>query len=283
MTPSDRHSVVVPAGTSISVGFRGVATAFKRAAVSQCHPSMLFALLLPFLIVFVGALLLLWFGWTPLTQWLAAQAAQWEIVNDVDAWLVAVGLFSIKLWLIPILACVILLPISGILGLAVAAVFVMPIVLRHIGPRNYPAVARMGRHATIVSTWNAIWVMAAFALGWGLTLPLWLVPPMAVLLSVFWWAFAFSRMLRIDAIVDHASPAEREVLLARHNKGFWMIGFVCAVINLLPPAWIVLPVYSALVFAHYGLNALEDLRRSQPPASDPLAGDPRHIGAPRAF
>jgi len=42
----------------------------------------------------------------------------------------------------------------------------------------------------------------------------------------------------------------------------------------------VLPVYSALVFAHYGLNALEDMRRAQPPVPDPLAGDPRPIAAP---
>jgi hypothetical protein len=99
-----------------------------------------------------------------------------------------------------------------------------------------------------------------FAVGWLLTLPLWLVPPMAIILHVFWWAFAFSRMLRVDAIVDHASPQERRLLLERHNVSFWIIGLICSLINLLPPLWIVLPVYGSLVYAHYGLDALERLR-----------------------
>jgi hypothetical protein len=30
--------------------------------------------------------------------------------------------------------------------------------------------------------------------------------------------------------------------------------------NLFPPAWLFLPVFSALVFAHYSLDALQRLR-----------------------
>jgi hypothetical protein len=246
-----------------SAGLSGVGRAFKRATVSQCHPAMLFAVLLPFLIVLVGAILLLWFCWTPLTDWLRDEASTWSVVNDVDEWLVAVGLFSLKVYLVPVIAAAILLPVSGILGLAVAAVFVMPLVLRHVGQREYSLVAQQGRHATAVSVWNALWVSIAFAVGWVLTLPLWLVPPMAILLSVFWWAFAFSRMMRIDAIVEHASPEERRILLRRNNMGFWTIGLICSLINLIPPAWVVLPVFSALVFAHYGLDGLQRLRQEK--------------------
>ncbi|CAP41258.1 EI24 domain-containing protein [Bordetella petrii] len=246
-----------------AAGAAGVAQAFKRALVSQCHPNMLFAVLLPFVIALLGALLLVWLFWTPLTDWLNLQASQWQFVNNVDAWLVGIGLFSIKLYFIPVIAAAILLPVSGILGLAIAAVFVMPLVLRHVGAREYAGVARQGRNATAYSVWNAIWVSAIFAIGWVLTLPFWLIPPMAVILSVFWWAFAFSRMLRVDAIVEHASPAERRILLERHNTGFWIIGLICSLLNLLPPAWIILPVYSGLVYAHYGLEALRRLRQER--------------------
>src|SRR3546814_3106944 len=70
-------------------------------------------------------------------------------------------------------------------------------------------------------------------------------------------------MLRVDAIVEHASPAERRILLERHNTGFWIIGLICALLNLLPPAWIILPVYSGLVYAHFGLEALRRLRQER--------------------
>ncbi|WP_086067695.1 EI24 domain-containing protein [Bordetella genomosp. 8] len=260
MRPSPYPSLNPPPA---SAGMTGVWQAFKRAAVSQCHPAMLFAVLLPFLIALVGAMLLLWFCWTPLTDWLRDEASRWSVVNNVDEWLVTVGLFSLKVYLVPVVAAAILLPVSGILGLAIAAIFVMPLVLRHVGQREYAAVGKQGKFGTAVSVWNALWVSLAFALGWLLTLPLWLVPPMAVLLSVFWWAFAFSRMMRIDAIVEHASPEERRILLRRNNVGFWVVGLICSLINLLPPAWVFLPVFSALVFAHYGLDALQRLRQEK--------------------
>ena len=248
---------------TVAAGTAGVAQAFKRALVSQCHPNMLLAILLPFVIALLGALLLLWLFWTPLTGWLDMQASEWAFVNDADAWMLGVGLFSLKLYLVPIVAVIILLPLSGILGLAIAAIFVMPLVLRHVSAREYVSVARQGRNATAYSVWNAIWVSCVFAAGWLLTLPLWLVPPVGILLSIFWWAFAFSRMMRVDAIVEHASPQERAILLKRHNTGFWVIGLVCALLNLLPPAWIILPVYAGLVNAHYGLEALRRLREER--------------------
>src|SRR5690606_8578375 len=130
----------------------------------------------------------------------------------------------------------------------IAAVFVMPRVLRHVGARAYAGVSRQGRNATAYSVWNAIWDSGVFAVGWALTLPFWLVPPMAVLLSIFCWAFAFPRMLRVHAIVEHASPEERRMLLVRHNTRFWIIGLTCSLLILLPPAWVILPVYSGLVY-----------------------------------
>ncbi|MEI2416680.1 EI24 domain-containing protein [Orrella sp. JC864] len=244
-----------------SAGLSGVARAFQRAIVSQCHPRMLLAILLPFLVMFLGAVALIWLFWDPLTGWLTAEAGQWETVNRVDDWLVAIGLFSLKVWLVPLIAAAILLPSAGVVGLAVAAVCVMPMVLGHIERREYTGLRRQGRWSMAVGAWNAVWVLAAFAAGWLLTLPLWLFPPLGLALSIFWWAFAFHYMLRVDALADHASPQERRVLYQRHRWGFWMLGLICSLINLLPPAWIVLPVFSSLVYAHFGLDALTRLRQ----------------------
>ena len=243
-----------------ATGLGAVGLAFKRAVVSQCHPKMLMALLLPFVIALLGAIGLLWAFWTPLTAWLNMQVADWEIVNQVDQWLLAVGLFSIKLYLIPLLAVGILLPLSGILGLVIAAIFVMPIVLRHLERREYQGLVRQGQFSTAVSGWNALWVGLLFAVGWVITMPLWIIPPFAVLLPIFWWSFAFTRMLRVDAIIEHASPQERRLIWRRYNRQLWLIGFILSLINLFPPAWLILPVFSALVFAHFSLEALKQLR-----------------------
>ncbi|MDR0481102.1 MAG: EI24 domain-containing protein [Gallionellaceae bacterium] len=256
--------------TALASQTASIGRAFKRALVSQCHPSMLFAILLPFLIAFVGAIVLFWLCWSPLMGWLGNEFDQRQFIENADQWLVAMGLFSLmslKSYLLPLIAVAILLPLAGILGLAIAAVFVMPLVLRHVSASDYPSLARQGRNATVVSVWNMIWVSLAFMAGWLLTAPLWLLPPMVFILHLYWWAFAFSRMLRVDAIVEHASPEERRLLLQRHNIPFWLIGLVCALINLLPPAWIFLPVYGSLVYVHYGLDALEQLRAERAAAA----------------
>src|SRR5690606_14576848 len=110
------------------------------------------------------------------------------------------------------------------------------------------------------SAWNATWVLLVFCVGWLLTMPLWLLPPLALVLPTLWWTFAFTGMLRMDAMVDHATAEERRRLLRQHGGAFWMLGLICALLSLLPPAWLVLPVFSALLFAHYALDALRDLR-----------------------
>jgi hypothetical protein len=66
--------------------------------------------------------------------------------------------------------------------------------------------------------------------------------------------------MRIDAIVEHATSQERLLLIKRQSTGFWTIGMVCALMNLIPPAWIFLPVFSGLIYTHYGLDALQRLR-----------------------
>jgi uncharacterized membrane protein len=79
-------------------------------------------------------------------------------------------------------------------------------------------------------------------------------------LPVFWWAFALNRMLRVDAMIEHASPAERRLLWRRHNRQLWLIAACLAVVNLIPLFWLVMPVFSALVYAHFCLEAIRRLR-----------------------
>src|SRR5690606_10742199 len=115
---SDTNLVVRPVQPAIG-GMASVGVAFKRALVSQCHTEMLTALDLPFTSALNGAIIVLSASWTQLTAWLNPEACNCAVVDQVDEWMLAIGVFSIKLYLIPLLAVVILLPISGILGLII--------------------------------------------------------------------------------------------------------------------------------------------------------------------
>src|SRR5690606_29549744 len=91
----------LPPPSAGSAGLAGIARAFRRALVSQLHPRMLFALLLPFLITLVGAIVLVWLFWDPLTGWLDRELSDWAMIAQVDQWLIAAGLISLKIWLVP--------------------------------------------------------------------------------------------------------------------------------------------------------------------------------------
>jgi hypothetical protein len=248
--------------TSASRGALGrdVSQAFWRALRSQMHPRMIFALFLPFIVMMVLVIVLLWLGWGPLTDWLSQELSESSVPGMVDPVIGTGAFLALKAWLIPVVAAFILLPMAGIGGLVVAAIWVMPLVLSHVGKRDYPDVQARGRHATVISIWNAAWVTALFVAGWLITLPLWLLPPLGLIVSLLLWTFAFNRMMRVDAVVDYASPEERKVLWRDRSAGYWMVGLVCALINLIPPAWVFLPVFAGLVYAHFSFEALRQLR-----------------------
>lgn len=247
--------------TNSGTAAQRIQQALSRAVVSQLSPKMLGALLLPFMVALVGAALLLWFFWTPLKEYIALWLGQWGVLDaQSDLWVVGVGLFALKTFIVPLLAAGAILPLAGIAGLIVSAIVVMPLALSFVQSKHYPELKKQGANAFGYSVGNALWVGLLFIVGWFLTLPLWLIGPLALILPLFWWAFAFTRLLRVDSMVEHASISERKILLKRYNKEYWLLGLCMSLFNLIPPVWFILPVFSALAFAHFNLAALAELR-----------------------
>ncbi len=244
--------------------YDGVGRAFGRAMVSQMQPRMLLALLLPFAAALIAMLFFARFLWGPVTDWLNVFATQSDLVSEVDGWMLSAGLFSLTAYVVHIMVFVIMVTVGSSIGLLIAAVLVMPMVVGHVARTDYPQLQRQGKQVFVSSLMNSVKVIAVFSVGWLVTLPLWLIPPVAVLLHVFWWAYAFTHMLRFDALVEHATREERAQIISRTRGGGWAIGVVCALINLIPLTWIVLPVFTSLVYAHHGLDALDMLRRQRP-------------------
>jgi hypothetical protein len=142
-----------------------------------------------------------------------------------------------------------------------------------------------------------------------LTLPMWLVPPLALVLPAFIWGWLTYRVMVFDVLAEFASADERHTLMARHRMSFlgmgvvtglmgaapslvWASGalFAAAFVFLVPVAiWIYTLVFafSSLWFAHFGLAALQALR-DEPrlaavdevlPAAPAVAGASPHAAA----
>jgi len=236
-------------------------TAFVRALASQLHPKMLALLLVPFVVavVFWGVLALL--AWAPLLDWL--RSAFFE-GGGVAAWIVGrvegLGFDGFDELLTVALALMLVVPLMFVTALAIIAVFSMPAVNRHLGSGAYRDVERRGSWSVPASAWNALAGTAIFLAGYLLTLPLWLVPPLAFFVPWLWWGWLTARLMRFDSLVEHADPKERRALIARQRGRYFLLGMMVTALNYIPPLFLVTPVLSALAFAHYSLAVLRDER-----------------------
>jgi hypothetical protein len=115
-----------------------------------------------------------------------------------------------------------------------------------------------------------------------LTLPLWWLPPMAMLLPALIWGWLTYRVMTYDVLSDHASRDERLELMRRFRFQLLFMGvvtgmmgaapslvwasgalFVAAFVVLIPIAvWIytLVFIFSALWFVHFLLSALAQIR-----------------------
>ena len=114
------------------------------------------------------------------------------------------------------------------------------------------------------------------------SVPLWLIPPLVLVLPPLIWGWLTYRVMAFDALAQHATKAERRTLFQRHRVALLGMGVVCGFMGATPSmVWsigvltivmapILLPLiiwlytlifaFASLWFAHYCLGALKALR-----------------------
>ena len=234
--------------------------ALGRALVSQFHPRMLWLAVWPFLAAFVGWVIVGYVFNRMATDRIARLLAESFVGATIDttfSWLSLGGGVDLLAWIVYwglVFALIVLT------ALVIIATVAMPTVVDHVARRDYPALSRKQGGSYAGSLGNAAWVAIVFLVGFVLTIPLWLIAPLAFIVPLLWWGWATARMFRYDALVTHASAEERGVLFARHGKSFFVIGTVISLLNFIPPLFFLVPILGGLAFTHYGLRALEELR-----------------------
>jgi hypothetical protein len=253
-----------------SVG--SVVAALGRGAASQLNPRMLGLLVLPFVVAIAFWILSAWFLWEPVTGWFQS------MVFEGEGWMARgyravapYGLSGLSTWIPNLFAFLLLVPIAIATALALIAVLAMPVVIRHLGSGPYADVERRGSLALGANLWNVFRSLAVFVLGYLLTMPLWLIPPLALVVPWLWWGWLTARLMRFDSLVEHAAAGERETLIAAEGRNYLVLGLAVALLNYIPPLFLVAPVLSALVFAHYSLSRLRDRRTLGAPGTEEMS------------
>jgi uncharacterized protein involved in cysteine biosynthesis len=172
-------------------------------------------------------------------------------------------------WIVLIAMLLLLLPLTQATALIVASTVAMPIMVADIAARDFPELERRRGGSLAGSVWNTIWVTLAFLVLWLLTLPLWLFGLPAAVLPILLTGWLNERLFRYDALAEHASREEYLQLVRRQRWPLLGLGMVAAVLQTVPVINLFAPVYSGLIFVHFGLAGLRRLRRNE--ADRPIA------------
>lgn len=239
-----------------------ILTAFGRSVISQFHPKMLLLLVAPVLLAIVFWVVTALWLWTPITASLHGWLFDGGWLAALASWFASLGLPGFSRWTVALLSFLIVVPVQFGLAFVLVAVVVMPVVIHHLGHGAYRDVTRAGSFAVLPSLWNAVSSTVVFVLGYLVTLPLWLIPPLALIIPWLWWSWLTARLMRFDSLAEHADVGESRRLIATHRRGYFGLAMLVMLLNYIPPLFLVTPVLSALAFAHYSLALL---RRDREP------------------
>lgn len=141
-----------------------------------------------------------------------------------------------------------------------AAIVIMPLMLRHLSQGEYRDVAAMGKDSFVAAAVNSIGASLIFIVAWVVTIPLWLIPGFSLLIPLLLMGWLNRRTFAYDALSMHATDGEWASLRAAQKAPLFMLGLTMALLAHIPLVGLLAPALAALSFVHFGLEAL---RRSR--------------------
>jgi hypothetical protein len=266
-------------------------SAFWRAAAYCLHPRVILWSLLPLLLAGGAMALLGWSYWEPAVAAVRATLEQWSLVNSALQWLDSVGAQGLRTLIAPLIVVVLALPVVVVVSLVLVALMMTPAIVDLVAARRFPQLEQRRGAGWFQSAVWSLMCAAAALLALLLSVPLWLVPPLVLVIPPLIWGWLTCRVLGFDVLAAHASAVERRLILRKHRWPLLAMGMVCGLLSAVPsllwalsavtlilaPLMVVVSVwlytlvfaFSTCWFAHYALHELQRLRAAEVPPAPP--------------
>jgi CysZ protein len=221
------------------------------------HPRMLWLMVWPMLVSLAlwGTVALVL--WTRLTLWLAALLKRWlepalgfVRLDFGDATLVAANVILFLLFV----------PLVYLTALFILGVFGMQKMVDHVAARSFPQLERRRGGGTAGSVWNGVAALGGMLLLFVVSVPLWILPPLWPLIPLAILSWGNQRLLRYDALAEHADRPEMARIFRERRGALYLLGFLLALLAYVPLVGFVGPVVFGLAFIRYLLGALQESR-----------------------
>jgi hypothetical protein len=243
-------------------GKAAIARSLLYGFANLLHPRMLWLMVWPMLIAIAvwGTVALVM--WVRVSFWLAWVLRQWleaaPLVGQFD-------LGNVTLLAAHVLLVLLFVPLVYLTALFILGVFGMQAMVDHVARRCYPMLERRHGGGMVGSVWNGFVALAGMALLAVLSLPLWLAPPLWPVIALAILGWGNQRLLRYDALAEHADRVELRRVLRGRRLPLYALGVLLALVAYIPFLGFVGPVAFGLAFIHYLLGALERERAAPAP------------------
>jgi hypothetical protein len=273
-----------------------------RAAAYCIRPRVIALSFLPLVLMVALSLGLGYYYWDSALDWVRTMLEASTVVNNIWGWLQSVGAGSLKTVLAPLLVVIAVTPIIVVLSLLMVAVLMSPALTMLVAERRFPQLERKKGGSLLFSIFWSVGSTLLALVAIIVSIPLWLVPPLILILPPLIWGWLTYRVMAFDALAEHASPMERRELFRKHRGWLLGIGVFCGYLGAAPSliwasgamfiamAPILVPVaiwiytlvfaFSSLWFAHYCLAALHSMRAEAAVMAAIAAAVPVVIPAP---
>lgn len=263
---------------------------FWRALAYCLHPRVIGLSFLPLVLMVAMAFALGYFFWDAAVSGLMTWLEQWQLFSVALTWLDSTGLGGLRSVLAPLVVLALSTPVIVVLALLLVALLMTPAIVDLVAQRRFERMERKRGGTFVASLGWSLWSSLLALLGLLVSMPFWLVPPLALVVPPLIWGWLSYRVYAFDALAEHASPEERQQLLQRHRHALLVMGVVTGYLGAAPSllwasgamfialapllvplaiwiyAWVF--AFSSLWFTHYLLEALHLLRQHAAVSSD---------------
>jgi hypothetical protein len=267
---------------------QGLADSFWRAAAYCLHPRVIALSLLPLVISGVLVFGFMYFFWEGAIASVRATLESWRLVESLLQWLDAWGLQSLRSALAAVVVLAGVVPVVLLLSLLLVALCMTPAIVRLVAERRFPLLEKKRGGTLLQSVAASLGATLVALVLIVLSIPLWLIPPLVMVLPPLIWGWLTYRVFGYDVLAEHASAEERRALLREHRIPMLVMGVVCGYLGAAPsliwafgamaivfaPFLVLLAIwlytlvfaFSTAWFAHYALAALQARRAAEPVA-----------------
>lgn len=274
---------------------------FWRAVAYCLHPRVIALSFLPLVLMVALSFGLGYFFWDAAVSSVAAWLEAHALVQTVLGWLENIGMSSLRTVFAPLLVLVLATPVIVLLCLLLVAGFMTPAMVELVGQRRFAQLERKNGSSLVMSLLWSLGSTLLALLALLVSMPLWLVPPLVLILPPLIWGWLTYRVFAYDALSLHASAPERKAILKQHRSSLLLMGVLSGYLGAAPSllwasgamfialAPLLVPVaiwvytlvfaFASLWFAHFTLAALQTLRAAPPVSAESPGEDVIDVSA----